>query len=185
MGVAGNVRVTFKIGRKYSFTHRFVVCKNLTRPFILGAIFMSQHYMKLGWAPGKKRTLGYLEKTIMVASQEVTNEPFVLRNSIRIPARSCAVVQAYCAQMFSGKVTVVLCDELKQEFPNIYLEPMQMDNIEGKSHDTIPYMIVNLDYHDMLYIKKDTPVAYIHEEDVSCEYLDVNEIVENTQGINW
>ena len=78
----------------------------------------------------------------------------------------------------------VPCDELKQEFPNIYLEPMQMDNTEGKSHDTIPYMIVNLDYHDMVYIKKDTPVAYIHE-DMSCEYLEVNEVVESTQGINW
>ena len=60
-----------------------------------------------------------------------------------------------------------------------------MDNTEGKSHDTIPYMIVNLDYHDMVYIKKDTPVAYVQEEDISCEYLEVNEIVESTQGINW
>ena len=185
MGIAGDVRITFKIGRKYSFTHRFVVCENLSRPFILGANFMSEHYMKLGWAPGRKRTLGYLDETITVASQEVTNEPLVLRNSIRIPARNCAVVPVYCAQMFSGKVMAVLCDELKQEFPNIYLEPMQMDNTEGKSHDTIPYMIVNLDYHDMVYIKKDTPVAYIYEEDVSCEYLEVNEIVESTQGINW
>ena len=171
----------FKIGRKYSFTHRFVVCENLTRPFILGADFMSQHYIKLG----KKRKLGYLDETITVASQEVTNEPLVLRNSIRIPARNSAVVPAYCVEMFSGKVMAVPCDELKQEFPNIYLELMQMDNTEGKSHDTIPYMIVNLDYHDMVYIKKDTPVAYIHEEDISCEYLEVNEIVESTQGINW
>ena len=185
MGVAGDVQVNFKIGRKYSFTHRFVVCENLTRPFILSADFMSQQCMKLGWAPGKKRTLGYLDETIAVASQEVTNEPLILRNSIRIPARNCAVVPAYCAQMFSGKVTAVPCDELKQKFPNIYLEPMQMDNTEGKSHDTIPYMIVNLDYHDMVYIKKDIPVAYIHEEDVSCEYLEVNEIFESTQGINW
>ena len=38
---------------------------------------------------------------------------------------------------------------------------MQMDNTEGKSHNTIPYMIVNLDYHDAVYIKKDTLVAYI------------------------
>ena len=185
MGVAGDVQVNFKIGRKYSFTQRFVVCENLTRPFILGADFMSQHYIKLGWAPGKKRTLGYLDETIAVASQEVTNEPLVLRNSTRIPARNCAVVPVYCAQMFSGKVTAVPCDELKQKFPNIYLELMQMDNTEGKSCDTIPHMIVNLDYHEMVYIKKDTPVAYIHEEDVSCEYLEVNEIVENTQGINW
>ena len=34
---------------------------------------MSQHYMKLGWAMGKKRTLGYLDETIAVALQEITN----------------------------------------------------------------------------------------------------------------
>ena len=78
----------------------------------------------------------------------------------------------------------VPCNELKQQFPNIYMEPMQMDNMEGKSHDTIPYMIVNLDYNDLVYISRDTPVAYIYE-DVSCEYLEVNEIVESTQCINW
>ena len=88
MGVAGNVQVNFKIGRKYSFTQTFVVCENLTRPLILGADFMSKYYMKLGWAPGRKRTLGYLDKNIAVASQEVTKEPLVLRNSIRIPSRN-------------------------------------------------------------------------------------------------
>ena len=70
MGVAGDVRITFKIGRKYTFTHIFVVCENLTRPFILGADFMSQHCMKLGWAPGKKRTLGYLDENIAVAHKK-------------------------------------------------------------------------------------------------------------------
>ena len=61
---------------------------------------------------------------------------------------------------------------------------MQMDNTEGKSRDTIPYMIGNVDYNDLVYILRDTPVAYIHEENVSCEYLEVNEIVESTQCIN-
>ena len=42
----------------------------------------------------------------------------------------------------------VLCDELKWVFLNIYLESMQMDNTKGKSHDTIPYMILNIDYHE-------------------------------------
>ena len=183
MGVAGDVQVNFKFGTKYSFAQMFVVCENLTRPFILGADFMSKHYMKLGWAPGKKRMLGYLDENIAVALQEITNEPLVLRNSIRIPARNSAVVPAYCAQMFSGKVMAVPCDELKQRFPNIYMELMQMDNTEGKSHDTIPYMIINLDFK--VYICQDTPIAYIYEEDISCEYLKVNEIVESMQGINW
>ena len=68
MGVAGDIHVTFKIGRKYSFTHKFVVLENLSRSYILGKNFMSKHYMKLGWAPGKKRTLGYLDSIIAVAS---------------------------------------------------------------------------------------------------------------------
>ena len=79
MGMASDLMVSFNIGRKHSFTHRFVVCENLTRPFILGADFMSQHYMKLGWAPGKKRTSVYLDEIIVVASLEVTNEPLILR----------------------------------------------------------------------------------------------------------
>ena len=163
----------------------FLVCENLTRPLILGTDFMSKHYMKLGWAPGKKRTLGYLDETITVALKEVTNELLVLRNSIKIPARNCAAVPAYCAQMFSGKVMAVLCNELMQRFPNIYMELMQMDNTNGKGHNTIPYMIINLDYNDPVYICKDTLIAYIHEEDISCEYLEVNEIVESMQGIYW
>ena len=119
MGVAGDVYMTFKI-KTYSFTHRFVVCECLSRPFILGEDFLSKHYMTLGWAPSKKRTLGYLSETIAVASQ-VTNELLILRNSIRIPAKNCAVVPTYCELMFSGKVTALPCAELKQKFPNIYL----------------------------------------------------------------
>ena len=30
MGVTGNVYVSFKIGRSYSFTHRFIVCEHFS-----------------------------------------------------------------------------------------------------------------------------------------------------------
>ena len=46
MGVAGDVQVNFKIGRKYSFTQRFVMCENLTRPFISGESTL--HEVRLG-----------------------------------------------------------------------------------------------------------------------------------------
>ena len=80
--------------------------------------------------------------------------------------------------MFIGKATAVPCDELKQRFPNIYLEPKQMDNSEGKSHHTIPYMIINLDYEDPVYIGKKYTIniVYVKDEDISCEYVEVNEI---------
>ena len=47
MGVRGSAMINFKIG-SCSFTHKFVVCKGITRPFILGKDFLSHHCFKLG-----------------------------------------------------------------------------------------------------------------------------------------
>ena len=91
----------------------------------------------------------------------------------------------YCNQMFNGKATAMPCAELKQRFPNLYMEPMQMNNSENKSYDTIPYMLINLGNVDTIYIGKDTPVAYIKGEDAGCKYLEVNEIIKDIWGINW
>ena len=91
----------------------------------------------------------------------------------------------YCNQMLNGKATAMPCTELKQRFPNLYMEPMQMDNSENKSYDTIPYMLINLRDVDNISIDKNTPVAYIKSEDAGCKYLEVNEIIEDIQGINW
>ena len=107
------------------------------------------------------------------------DEPLRLRNAIRIPLEALLWPQGYCNQMFNGKATVVPCTELKQRFPNLYMEPMQMNNSENKSYDTIPYMLINLGDVDTIYIGRDTPVAYIKGEDASCEYLEVNEIIED------
>ena len=62
---------------------------------------------------------------------------------------------------------------------------MQYDNSDGKWQDVIPNMIINLDYDRDIYISKDTVIAYTHEEDTSCEYLEVNEVTESTEFQNW
>ena len=54
MGVAGDVWVNFKIGRKLSFSHSFVVCERLSHLFIIGEDFMRKHYMSLQWVPENK-----------------------------------------------------------------------------------------------------------------------------------
>ena len=81
-GVAGNVRVHFKIGKKCSFTHSFVVCERLSHLFIIGEDFMRKHYMLLQWVPENKRALGFQGETIAVASQAVLDEPLRLKNAI-------------------------------------------------------------------------------------------------------
>ena len=50
MGIIGHVMVTFKLS-KQSFTHKFLVCRFLTRPFILGEDYLSKklHAHGMGW----------------------------------------------------------------------------------------------------------------------------------------
>ena len=50
---------------------------------------------------------------------------------------------------------------------------MQYKNPDGKWSENIPYMIINLEH-----LGKDTVVAYAREEDKSCDYMEINEIIE-------
>ena len=85
--------------------------------------------------------------------------------------------------MFSGRVEACLCPEFKNKFPNLYLEPMQNNNPDGKWLEDIPYMIINLEHDRDIYLCKDTIVAYTWEEDKTSEYLEINEIIEPTDLI--
>ena len=68
------------------------------------------------------------------------------------------------------------CQEFQNKFPNLYSEPMQYNNPNGKWSECIPYMIINLEHERDIYLGKDTVMAYAREEDKSCDYLELNEI---------
>ena len=55
---------------------------------------------------------------------------------------------------------------------------MQYNNPNSKWLEEIPYMIINLEHDRDIYLGKDTIVAYAREEDKSCNYLEINEIIE-------
>ena len=46
-------------------------------------------------------------------------------------------------------------------------------------------MIINLEYDKDIYLGKDTIMAYAQEENKTCEYLEVNEMIELTEFKNW
>ena len=52
------------------------------------------------------------------------------------------------------------------------------NNPDGKWSENIPYMIINLEHDRDIYLGKDTIVAYARAEDKSCDYLEINEIIE-------
>ena len=104
-----------------------------------------------------------------------------MSHPVKIPVRNFAMVPTKCPNMFSRRVEAHPCPEFRNKFPNLYLEPIQYNNADGKWQDVIPYMIINLDYDRDIYISKDAVIAYAHEEDATCEYLEVNEVIESTE----
>ena len=177
VGVKELVLVSFKIG-SCSFTHKFIVCKGITRPFILGEDFLSCHCFKLGWTDNNKRFAEYKGKVIAIASQAVMDYRIMVSRAVWIPAQHFAMVPTKCPNMFSGRVEACPCHEFQNKFPNLYLEPMQYNNPDGKWSEDIPYMIINLEHDKDIYLGKHTVVAYAREEDKSCNYLEINEIIE-------
>ena len=55
---------------------------------------------------------------------------------------------------------------------------MQYNKPNGKWLEDIPYMIINLEHDRDIYLGKDTIVAYARGEDKTCDYLEINEIME-------
>ena len=102
----------------------------------------------------------------------------MVSHPVCIPARHFAIVPTKCPNMFTGRVEACPCHEFQNKFPNLYLEPMQYNNPNGKWSENIPYMIINLEHDRDIYLGKDTIMAYAREEDKSCDYLEINEIVE-------
>ena len=90
------------------------------------------------------------------------------------------MVPTKCPNMFSGRVEACPCPEFQNKFPSLYLEPMQYNNSDGKWLEDIPYMVINLEHDRDIYLGKNTVMAYAREEDKTCDYLEVNKIVELT-----
>ena len=127
VGVKGSILVSFQI-RPCSFTHRFIVCKGITRPFILGEGFPKSSLLQTGMDRHNKRFAEYKGKVIAIASQAVMDDRIMVSHPVCIPARHFAVVPTKCPNMFTGRVEACPCHEFQNKFPNLYLEPMQYNN---------------------------------------------------------
>ena len=120
----------------------------------------------------------YKGNVIAIAFQAVMDDRIMFSWPVRIPAQHFAMVPTKCPNMFSGRVEARPCPEFQNKFPNLYLEPMQYNNPDGKWLEDIPYMIINLEHDKDIYLGKDTIMAYAREEDKTCNYLEIKEIIE-------
>ena len=85
---------TFSIG-KHHYTYDFVVCKNLSKPYILGIYFLRQNLIDTCWTPSGKFGLRN-HKTILIESFKTSITGFLVhtKNHIEIPKRHIILLNA-------------------------------------------------------------------------------------------
>ena len=86
----GLVNCTFVLGET-KFSSDFIVCKNLTRPFILGRDFLIQNHVSVRYSENRKCILDYKQQEL-IASLSVENKTQLsLANSMTLPGRASAI----------------------------------------------------------------------------------------------
>ena len=90
--ILGLTKCTFSIGNR-SYTYDFVVCKNISRPFILGIDFLRQNLIDISWTPSGKFGLNNHE-VILIESLETYLSGFSIytKYQVTIPERHISVL---------------------------------------------------------------------------------------------
>ena len=89
MDLVGFTQCTFSINGR-SFTQKFIVCTNQTRPVILGKDFAARNCIGIVWTKqGSRKMIDDDNKVIMEVHEQTKDVPLSLANSIRISSKFC------------------------------------------------------------------------------------------------
>ena len=171
----GLVNCTFKLG-KTEFDSEFIVCKNLTRPLILGRDFLIQNHVSVRYSENGKCILDYQQQEL-IASFDVENKPQIsLANSMTLPGRTLAVIQVNTNLQpeQSGKIYEIKRNcFLTEEYPNLYIVPM-IHNVDIHMTENAPLVIINFST-DSVSLSKGEVTGFMQDQS-----LNISEIVTET-----
>ena len=154
----------------------FIVCKNLTRPIILGRDFLIQNHVSVRYSENGKCILDYQQQEL-IASLDVENKPQLsLTNSLTLPGRTLAIIQVnnnlrpkQSGQMYEIESNYLLTEE----YPNLYIIPM-MHNVDVHKTENVPLVVINF-LTDSVYLSKGEIMDFMQNQS-----LDISEIVTET-----
>ena len=119
----GLVDCIFELG-KAKFRSDFIVCKNLTRPLILGRDFLIQNHVSIKYSENGKCILDYQQQEL-IASLNVEDRPQLsLTASMILPGRTLAIIQVNndLEPKQSGQIYEIEPNYfLTKEYPNLYI----------------------------------------------------------------
>ena len=140
----GLINCTFELGGT-KFNCDFIVCRNLTRPLILGRDFVIQIHISVRYSENGKCILDHKQQEL-IASLSVEIKPQLsLANSMTLPGRTLAVVHVNndLKPEQSGQLYEIEPNHLLiEEYPNLYIIPM-IHNVDIHKTEDVPLVVIN------------------------------------------
>ena len=170
----------------HSFTQKFIVCNNQTRPIILGKDFASKNCIGVVWTKqGSRKMMDDDCKVIMEIKEQTTDIPLSLANSIRIPPHTIAVAVVECATPLNSTMDIRADEGFLRDFPNIHVARSYVNAPhQSLAPNCIPFAFTNLSMYSQ-YLGKDKVVGFAQPvaEDVEVHALaDHDKIAEMMRG---
>ena len=151
----GTITCDFKLG-KQPFSFKFIVCRDLSRPCILGLDFLRKYKIGIGWSPNGKFQLDLHQQVLFKSVKVYMSGPTLqTRQCITIPSRSLMVLNAKATidkHMEGGLHKVVPNFLLSDEYPELVLIPT-VHNVEITKIECIPYVLLNLSEEE-IFLRK-------------------------------
>ena len=170
----------------HSFTQKFIVCSNQTRPIILGKDFTSQNCIGVVWTKqGSRKMIDDDCKVIMEVHEHTTDIPLSLTSSIRISPHTITVLVVECAKPLDSTMDIRADAGFLRDFPNIQVACSYINNAkESLVPNCIPFAFTNLSMYSQ-YLGKDKFVGFAQPtaEDVKVHALaDHDDLAEMMRG---
>ena len=188
LGARGRIKCEVNINGRI-FYQTFIVCEHLKRPIILGRDFSIQNCIGISWTKTNTRQLTQNNEVIAETAEYQTpsRASVSLKKNIKIPPRSCAVVDVDINTTEKIKVEVIPDQLWLSANPNICTYPMIADLKEREPNTVTPFVIVNFSHHEHLHLPKDHIVAFAEKDCNEGEVLEIctMEQLEKELPRNW
>ena len=188
LGARGRTRCEININGK-TFYQTFIMCEHLKRPMILSRDFSIQNCTGISWTKSNTRQLTKNNEVIAETAEYRTpsRSSVSLKRNIKVPLRSCTVVDVDINTTEQIKVKVTPDQLWLSAIPNICTYPMIADLKDREPNTVTPFVIVNFSHHEHLHLLKDHIVAFTEKDCKKGEVLEIctMEQLETDLPRNW
>ena len=188
LGTRGRTKCEIYINGRI-FYQTFIVCEHLKRPIILGRDFSIQNCKGISWTKSNTHQLTQNNEVIAETGEYQTpsRSSVSLKKNIKVPPRSCAVVDVDINTTEEIKVEVIPDQLWLSANPNICTYSMIADLKDREPNAVTPFVIVNFSHHEHLHLLKDHVVAFTEKDCNEGEVLEIctMEQLEKDLPRNW